>query len=321
MFIVTNNLILFYSTFELVTLPLLMLMGFYAKKARRLHAGFMLIMFTACLSIIGLVSIVWLVETYNCYYLDILSLYWEVNHFKNDFYLIWLFLAMFLVKVPTIPVYAWLPEAHVEAPTEASIILAGVLLKFSTYGLIRILYMGGLIDVLNHVNLLIISVFFSLSSLIGTFSALYQCDIKRIAAYSSIVHMNLSTLCLFISEYGISIQAAIYATLSHGFIAALLFWVIGNILDLYMTRYVKYLYAVYSLFPLLGIMICIICLSNSGYPFFSSFLGEIKLIYALREVSCILVALILLIVILCLYYMMLLLTKLGSGGMHRYSTR
>jgi len=88
MFIITNNLILFYITFELVTLPLLMLMGFYAKKARRLHAGFMLIMFTACLSIIGLVSIVWLVETYNCYYLDILAIYWEVNNFKNDFYLI-----------------------------------------------------------------------------------------------------------------------------------------------------------------------------------------------------------------------------------------
>lgn len=187
--------------------------------------------------------------------------------------LLWLmFFASFAVKIPIIPFHIWLPEAHVEAPTIGSVILAGVLLKLGVYGLLRFsfvlfpyatLYFTPLIYTIS-----IISVLYS------SLTTIRQVDLKRIIAYSSVAHMNFSLLGLFSNSIQ-GIVGGIILSISHGFVASALFLCIGILYDRHHTRLLRYYSGLTLVMPMFSIIFLFFSLSNLGLPGTSSFIGEL----------------------------------------------
>jgi proton-translocating NADH-quinone oxidoreductase chain M len=181
------------------------------------------------------------------------------------------FFLAFAGKVPMVPVHLWLPEAHVEAPTAGSVILAGVLLKLGTYGFIRYS-----IPLFPNASFFFTPFVYTIS-VIGiiytSFTAIRQSDFKRIIAYTSIAHMNLVMLGIF-SFNNIGIEGAIFQSLSHGFVASALFIVIGIVYDRYHTRIVKYYSGLVSVMPIYITIFVFFTLANISFPGTSSFIGE-----------------------------------------------
>jgi len=185
---------------------------------------------------------------------------------------LWLaFFLSFSVKIPMVPLHIWLPEAHVEAPTAGSIILAGILLKLGSYGFLRFslclfpcasLYFAPLVFVLS-----VIAIFHA------SFITLRQIDLKKIIAYSSIAHMAFVTLGIFSSNiYGI--EGSLIIMISHGFVSSALFLSIGVLYERHHTRLIKYYSGLSQVMPMFSVLFCFFSLANLGFPGFSSFLGE-----------------------------------------------
>ena len=180
--------------------------------------------------------------------------------------ILWLtFFLAFAAKVPMVPVHLWLPEAHVEAPTAGSVILAGVLLKLGTYGFIRFsvplfpkasFYFTPLVYTISIIGIIYTS-----------FTAIRQSDFKRIVAYTSIAHMNLVMLGIF-SFNIIGIEGAIFQSLSHGFVASALFLVIGVAYERYHTRIVKYYSGLVVIMPLYITIFLFFTLAKYSFPWY-----------------------------------------------------
>ena len=177
------------------------------------------------------------------------------------------FFLSFASKVPMVPVHLWLPEAHVEAPTAGSVILAGVLLKLGTYGFIRFslplfpqasFFFAPLVYTISAVGIVYTS-----------FTAIRQTDFKRVIAYTSIAHMNLVMLGIF-SFNTIGIEGAIFQSLSHGFVASALFLLIGVVYDRYRTRLVQYYGGLASTMPIYVFIFLFFTMANIGLPGTSS---------------------------------------------------
>jgi proton-translocating NADH-quinone oxidoreductase chain M len=185
---------------------------------------------------------------------------------------LWLaFFVAFAGKVPMVPVHLWLPEAHVEAPTAGSVILAGVLLKLGTYGFIR--YSLPLFPYASFFFTPLVYTMSVIGIIYTSFTAIRQSDFKRIIAYTSIAHMNLVMLGIF-SFNSIGIEGAIFQSLSHGFVASALFLVIGIVYDRYHTRIVKYYSGLVSVMPIYVTIFVFFTLANISFPGTSSFVGE-----------------------------------------------
>jgi len=181
------------------------------------------------------------------------------------------FFLSFASKVPMIPVHLWLPEAHVEAPTSGSVILAGVLLKLGTYGFIRFS-----LPLFPEASFFFAPLVYTIS-VIGivytSFTAIRQTDFKRIIAYTSIAHMNLVILGIF-SFNSVGVEGAIFQSLSHGFVASALFLVIGVVYDRYRTRLVQYYGGLAITMPIYVFVFLFFTMANIGLPGTSSFIGE-----------------------------------------------
>ena len=209
-------------------------------------------------------------------YLHVGSLNYEIILMSNfDFiYEKFLWLAIFFafaIKVPMIPVHIWLPEAHVEAPTSGSILLAGVLLKLGTYGLLRFL-----IPVFPLATIYFLPLVYMLciiGIIYGSFTTLRQIDLKKIIAYSSVVHMNFALIGLFSLTLE-GIQGSIYLMLSHGIVSGALFLCIGCLYDRYHTRILNYYSGLVITMPIFSIVFLIFTLANIAFPGTSSFVGE-----------------------------------------------
>jgi len=182
-----------------------------------------------------------------------------------------------------------LPEAHVEAPTGGSIILAGVLLKLGLYGMLRVLlvlfpiannYYSPLVMTLSFISIIFISIII-----------LQQIDLKKIIAYSSIAHMNFAVLGLF-SENIYGIEGAIFTMLSHGLISSMLFYCIGILYDRYNERNILYYSNMVQIMPLFSFFFFISIISNMGIPGMSSFVGEFLLLLSLSYKSIVLLIII-----------------------------
>jgi NADH-quinone oxidoreductase subunit M len=169
------------------------------------------------------------------------------------------------------PVHLWLPEAHVEAPTAGSVILAGVLLKLGTYGFIRFS-----LPLLPQASFYFAPFVYTMS-LIGivyaSFTAIRQTDFKRIIAYTSVAHMNVVMLGIF-SFNNIGIEGALLQSLSHGFVASALFVIIGVVYERYRTRLVKYYGGLVHTMPLYISIFLFFTMANIGFPGTSGFIGE-----------------------------------------------
>jgi len=186
--------------------------------------------------------------------------------------ILWIgFMIAFMSKIPMVPFHIWLPEAHVEAPTGGSVLLAGVLLKLGTYGILRFL-----IPVFPLGTIYYLPIIYSLAgiSIIYTSgTAIRQTDLKRIIAYTSIAHMNLVVVSLFVLNL-ISIEGAIFQMLSHGIVSSALFFCIGFYYDRYNTRIIENFGGSVQFLPLLSFFFFIFTLANLGFPCTCNFVGE-----------------------------------------------
>lgn len=267
---VSLDLLFFYISFEAVLIPMFLIIGFWGSRERKIHAAFQFFIYTFIGSVFMLVAIYFIYLHVGSTNIEIVS---TVTFSKNRELFLWLaFFIALGVKVPMFPVHLWLPEAHVEAPTSGSILLAGILLKLGTYGFLRfllVLFPYGLI----YYTPLVFTIAL-ISIIYGSFATIRQIDLKKIIAYSSIVHMNFALLGLFTNDIE-GIQGSLYIMLSHGIVSSALFLCIGILYDKYKTRLITYYGGLVNFMPLFSFFFLSFILSNLGFPGTSSFIGEI----------------------------------------------
>ena len=263
------DLLLFYIFFESVLIPMYLIIGFWGSRERKIRAAFYFFLYTLLGSVLMLLAIFYIYYQIGTTDLETLLIVFLTLKEQK---ILWLaFFASFATKVPMVPVHVWLPEAHVEAPTAGSVILAGILLKLGTYGFIRFLF-PIFPEACYYFSPLVYSIA-AVSVVYTSLTAIRQTDFKRIIAYTSVAHMNLVVIGLF-SFNSIGLEGAILQSLSHGFVASALFAVIGVVYDRYHTRTVKYYGGLVHVMPLYIIIFLFFTLANIGLPGTGSFVGE-----------------------------------------------
>ena len=263
------DLLLFYIFFESVLIPMFLIIGVWGSRERKILASFYFFLYTLFGSVIMLLAIIYIYYQVGTTDYEML-LTFSFSELEQKFLWLSFFLA-FAGKVPMIPVHLWLPEAHVEAPTAGSVILAGVLLKLGTYGLIR--YSIPLFPNASFFFTPFVYTIAVIGIIYTSFTAIRQSDFKRIIAYTSIAHMNLVILGIF-SFNSIGLEGAIFQSLSHGFVASALFLVIGIVYERYHTRIVKYYSGLASVMPIYVSIFLFFTMANISFPGTSSFIGE-----------------------------------------------
>jgi proton-translocating NADH-quinone oxidoreductase chain M len=263
------DLILFYVFFESVLIPMFIIIGVWGARERKIHAAFQLFLYTLLGSVFMLLGILLIYSTVGSTDYELLLV---TDFSTNRQLLIWLsFFASFAVKVPMVPVHIWLPEAHVEAPTAGSVILAGVLLKLGTYGFLRFS-----IPLFPEASIYFAPLIFTMSVIAIIYSSLTtlrQVDLKKIIAYSSVAHMNFVTIGLFtLTPEGV--EGSILLMLSHGFVSSALFLCVGVLYDRHHTRVLKYYRGITQTMPIFSAIFLFLTLSNISLPGTSSFVGE-----------------------------------------------
>lgn len=265
----TLDLLLFYIFFEMVLIPMFLIIGIWGSRERKIKAAYFFFIYTLLGSVFMLLSLIYIFfQVGSTDYRILLTFSFSCV----EQYVLWLtFFVSFATKVPMLPVHLWLPEAHVEAPTSGSVILAGVLLKLGTYGLIR--FSLPLFPQASFYFCPLVYVFAVIGVVYASFTAIRQTDFKRIIAYTSIAHMNLVVIGIF-SFNTVGLEGAICQSLSHGFVASALFIVIGVVYERHGTRMVKYYGGLVHLMPLYSFIFLFFTMANIGLPGTSSFVGE-----------------------------------------------
>jgi proton-translocating NADH-quinone oxidoreductase chain M len=245
------------------------MIGIWGSRERKIRAVYLFFFYTLTGSLLMLLGIIYLSTVGGTTNYEVL-----LNHPLSPEEQRWLWLAFFASlasKIPMFPFHVWLPEAHVEAPTAGSVLLAGILLKLGTYGFLRFslalfpdasIYFAPLVYTLSLVAIIFTSL-----------TAIRQTDLKRIIAYSSVAHMNLVMLGLF-SFHINGLEGAILQSLSHGFVSSALFLLIGVLYDRHHSRLVYYYSGLIQVMPLYGIFFLFFTLANIAFPGTSSFVGE-----------------------------------------------
>jgi NADH-quinone oxidoreductase subunit M len=256
------------------------MIGLWGSRDRKIRASYLFFfytLFTSVLMLIGLLYIYSITGTLNIEYLS------TYNFTFNEQYWLWLsFFFSFSSKIPMFPFHIWLPEAHVEAPTVGSVLLAGILLKLGVYGFLRFslpLFPDASLFFSPFVYLLSI-----LGVLYASLTAIRQTDLKRIVAYSSVAHMNLVTLGLF-SFNSIGLEGAILQSISHGFVAGALFLLIGILYNRYHSRLVYYFNGLVHMMPIYSLFFLVFTMANIALPGSSSFVGEFLLLCGIYKTS------------------------------------
>lgn len=272
------DVLVFYIFFEIVLIPMFLIIGNWGSRERKIRAGTLFFIYTLFGSFFMLLSIlIILILTGTLNYITLMQLYFDGNIQK----LLWLgFFISFIIKVPSVPLHLWLPEAHVEAPTSGSVILAGLLLKLGSYGLIR--FSLGLFPEASIYFAPLVYVIGIISILYASFNAIRQIDIKRIIAYSSIAHMNLVLIGIFSNNIQ-AIEGSIFQMLSHGLVSSALFLSIGILYDRTHTRSVSSYSGIVQTMPLFVVFFAIFTLANIAFPGTSSFIGEFLLLVGILQ--------------------------------------
>jgi proton-translocating NADH-quinone oxidoreductase chain M len=274
------DLLLFYIFFESVLIPMFLIVGIWGSRERKILAAYYFFLYTLLGSVLMLLSIIYIYSQVGTTNYEVL-LTFSFSELEQKFLWFTFFLA-FASKVPMVPVHLWLPEAHVEAPTSGSVILAGVLLKLGTYGFIR--FSLPLFPFASFFFTPLVYTVALIGIIYTSFTAIRQSDFKRIIAYTSIAHMNLVILGIF-SFNTIGIEGAILQSLSHGFVASALFLVIGVVYDRYKTRLVQYYGGLASVMPIYIFIFLFFTLANISFPGTSSFVGEFLILVGSFQVN------------------------------------
>ena len=262
------DLVIFYLFFEAGLIPMFLIIGIWGG-ARRVYSAFKFFLFTllgSVLMLIAIISIFWLSGT-----TDLIQLY-ELGIETKYQNLLWLaFFSSFAVKTPMWPVHTWLPDAHVEAPTAGSVLLAAILLKMAGYGFIR--FSLGLFPVASDLFTPLIYTLSLIAIIYASLVALMQEDMKKLIAYSSVAHMGFVTLGIFtITQQGI--EGSIIQMISHGLVSAALFLCVGVVYDRMHSRLIKTYGGLVSVMPKYSVLFMLFTLAALGLPGTSGFVGE-----------------------------------------------
>ncbi len=273
------DILLFYIFFEAVLIPMYLIIGIWGGE-RRIYASFKFFLYTLLGSVLMLIAII--VIYTNTGIMNIQDL--QGNYFdKSTQKFLWLaFFASFAVKIPMWPFHTWLPDAHVEAPTAGSVILAGVLLKMGGYGFIR--FSLGMLPEATAFFIPLIMTLSIIAIVYTSLVALAQEDIKKLIAYSSVAHMGIVTIGIFlVNQQGL--EGAMIQMISHGVVSAALFLCVGVIYDRMHTRQISFYGGLVNKMPTYATVFMIFMLASVGLPGTSGFIGELLVILGAFKVS------------------------------------
>ncbi|WP_032113215.1 NADH-quinone oxidoreductase subunit M [Candidatus Paracaedibacter symbiosus] len=273
------DLVLFYVFFEGVLIPMFLIIGIWGG-ARRIYSCFKFFLYTFLGSVLMLLAIIAIYLQVGTTDLDTVAL----HQFSSTMqYWLWLaFFASFAVKVPMWPVHTWLPDAHVEAPTAGSVILAGVLLKMGGYGFLR--FSIPLFPEASMILAPFVMILSVIAIIYTSLVALVQQDMKKLIAYSSVAHMGFVTLGVFALTLQ-SVAGAVIQMLSHGIVSAALFLCVGVVYDRLHTREIAKYGGLVKVMPLFAVMFMIFTLASVGLPGTSGFIGEFLVIVGSFKVT------------------------------------
>ena len=262
------DLVIFYLFFEAGLIPMFLIIGIWGGP-KRVYSAFKFFLYTllgSVLMLVAIISLYWIAGT-----TDVVKLY-ELGIDSKYQNLLWLaFFSSFAVKTPMWPVHTWLPDAHVEAPTAGSVLLAAILLKMAGYGFIR--FSLGLFPIASDLFTPLIYALSLIAIIFTSLIALMQEDMKKLIAYSSVAHMGFVTLGIFtIQQQGI--EGSIIQMISHGLVSAALFLCVGVVYDRMHSRLINTYGGIVSIIPKYSVLFMLFTLAALGLPGTSGFIGE-----------------------------------------------
>ncbi len=273
------DFVVFYVFFEGVLIPMFLIIGVWGGP-RRVYAAFKFFLYTLAGSVLMLLAI--LAMYFEVGSSDIVTMLGFSFPAEMQTWLWLAFFASFAVKVPMWPVHTWVPDAHVEAPTAGSVILAGVLLKMGAYGFLRFS-----VPMLPEASAFFTPFVFTLSIIAVIYTslvALAQEDMKKLIAYSSVAHMGFVTLGIFsVNQQGM--EGAIYQMLSHGVVSAALFLIVGVVYDRMHTRQIERYGGLVARMPVYALYFMVFMLASVGLPGTGGFIGEFLVLVGLFQVD------------------------------------
>ena len=301
------DLVIFYLFFEGGLIPMFLIIGIWGGE-KRVYSAFKFFLYTllgSVLMLIAIISIYWITGT-----TDIEKLY-EIGIETKYQNLLWLaFFSSFAVKTPMWPVHTWLPDAHVEAPTAGSVLLAAILLKMAGYGFIR--FSLGLFPNASEFFVPMIFILSLIAIIYTSLVALMQEDMKKLIAYSSVAHMGFVTLGIFtMTQQGI--EGSIFQMISHGLVSASLFLCVGVIYERMHTRIINRYGGIVSIMPKYSILFMIFVLGAIGLPGTSGFIGEFLILLSTFKKNFLVATVATLGVILAASYMLWLYKRIVFG--------
>ena len=301
------DLVIFYLFFEGGLIPMFLIIGIWGGP-KRVYSAFKFFLFTllgSVLMLVAIISIYWITGT-----TDVIKLL-DIKIPQEYQYLLWLaFFSSFAVKLPMWPVHTWLPDAHVEAPTAGSVILAAILLKMAGYGFMR--FSLGLFPVASDYFTPLIFTLSIIAIIYTSLVALMQDDMKKLIAYSSVAHMGFVTIGIFsLTKQGL--EGSIIQMMSHGLISAALFLCVGVVYDRYHSRLISSYGGLVNFMPKYAFVFMIFALAALGLPGTSGFIGEFLILVGIFQINILVAILASLGVILAAAYMLWLYQRVIFG--------